>query len=149
MNFDLSEDQELLKALAERFVAGHCDLDRRRLGQASDHGFLPENWALLDELGLIAAPFAPDDGGMGLGANDLATVFEALGRGLAIEPLIENVLVGGCLFAATARAWLCARHGCPRSSAVNAGSRWPMPKRAGAAGGCGLKRAAMPMGKAW
>ena len=111
MNFDLSEDQELLKALAERFVAGHCDLDRRRLGQASDYGFLPENWALMGELGLIAAPFAPDDGGMGLGASDLATVFEALGRGLAIEPLIENVLVGGCLFAATARgalreAWL-------------------------------------------
>ena len=106
MNFDLSEDEELLKALAERFVAGHCDLDRRRLGQASDHGFMPENWALLGELGLIAAPFAPADGGMGLDASGLATVFEAFGRGLAVEPLVENVLVGGCLFAATARGAL-------------------------------------------
>ncbi len=106
MNFDLSEDEELLKALAERFVSDHCDLDRRRAAQASEHGFLPENWALLGELGLIAAPFAPDDGGMGLDSSGLATVFEALGRGLVVEPLIENGLVGGGLFAACARGSL-------------------------------------------
>lgn len=106
MNFDLSEDEELLKALAERFVSGHCDLDRRRAAQASEYGFLPDNWRLLGELGLIAAPFAPDDGGMGLDASGLATVFEALGRGLALEPLIENALVAGGLFAMSARGAL-------------------------------------------
>lgn len=30
VNFDLNEDEEMLKALAERFVDDHYDLDRRR-----------------------------------------------------------------------------------------------------------------------
>ncbi len=102
MNFDLTEDEEMLKALAERFVEDHYDIDRRRAYVASDEGFSTANWALLGELGLIAAPFAEELGGLGLDATAIATVFEALGRGLFVEPLIDNVLVAGRLFAATA-----------------------------------------------
>lgn len=102
MNFDLNEDEEMLKALAERFVEDRYDLDRRRDYLAAEAGFGPENWALLGELGLIAAPFAPDQGGLGIDATGIATIFEALGRGLVVEPLIENVLVAGRIFAATA-----------------------------------------------
>lgn len=102
VNFDLSEDEEMLKALAERFVDDHYDIDRRRAYVATDEGFSRANWNLLGELGLIAAPFPEDAGGMGLDATGIATVFEALGRGLVVEPLIENVLVAGCLFARTA-----------------------------------------------
>ena len=58
MNFDLSEDEEMLKALAERFIHDRYDMDRRRSYLASGHGFSAENWALLGELGLIAAGFA-------------------------------------------------------------------------------------------
>lgn len=106
MNFDLTEDEEMLKALAERFVIDHYDMDRRRAYQAHSGGYSPQNWALLGELGLIAAPFAEEDGGLGLDATAIATVFEALGRGLVVEPLIENVLLAGRLFAATAPAAL-------------------------------------------
>jgi len=106
LNFDLSEDEELLKALAERFVVDHYDIERRRGYQAQANGFSAQNWALLGELGLIAAPFGEDCGGLGLDATGVATVFEALGRGLVVEPLIENVLLAGRLFAATAQAEL-------------------------------------------
>ena len=102
MNFDLSEDEEMLKALAERFVEDRYDLERRRAYQASALGYSSENWALLVELGLVGAPFGLDDGGAGLDATAIAVVFEALGRGLVVEPLIENILVAGRLFAATA-----------------------------------------------
>ncbi|MCW1382745.1 acyl-CoA dehydrogenase family protein [Novosphingobium sp. KCTC 2891] len=102
MNFDLTEDEEMLKALAERFVDDHYDIDRRRAYVATDQGFSPQNWALLGELGLIAAPFAEQHGGLGLDATGIATVFEALGRGLVVEPLIEAVLVAGRTFAAAA-----------------------------------------------
>lgn len=108
MNFDLSEDQELLKALAERFVVNCYDADSRRGHLAQASGFSRENWALLGELGLIAAPFAEEHGGLGLDATAIATVFEALGRGLVVEPLIENVLVAGRLFAACADGQLAA-----------------------------------------
>lgn len=111
MNFDLSEDEEMLKALAERFVVDHYDLDKRRKYQQEPAGFSALNWALLGELGLLAAPFDLASGGMSLDATGIATVFEALGRGLTVEPVIEAILVAGRLFAATApeplaSAWL-------------------------------------------
>lgn len=102
MNFDLTEDEEMLKALAERFVVDQYDIDRRRAYVASDVGFSAENWALLGELGLIAAPFPEEHGGLALDATGIATVFEALGKGLVVEPLIENVMVAARLFAGTA-----------------------------------------------
>lgn len=111
LNFDLSEDEEMLKALAERFIADRYDMERRRRYLAEPAGFAADNWALLGELGLIAALFDEQAGGLGLDATGIATVFEALGHGLVVEPLIENVLLAGRLFAATApadlrEAWL-------------------------------------------
>ena len=102
MNFDLSEDDEMLKALAERFVTDRYDQERRRRYQESEFGFSVENWQLLGELGLIAALFDADEGGLGIGAPGLATIFEALGNGLVVEPLAENAGVAGALFARVA-----------------------------------------------
>ena len=102
MNFDLSEEDEMLKALAERFVADRYDQERRRRYQEAESGFSVENWHLLGELGLIAALFDADDGGLGIDAPALATVFEALGNGLVVEPLIENAAVAGGLLASIA-----------------------------------------------
>jgi alkylation response protein AidB-like acyl-CoA dehydrogenase len=111
VNFDLSEDEEMLKALAERFISDRYDQERRRRYQQEPAGFSPENWKLLGELGLIAALFGAGEGGLGVGVVGQATVFEALGRGLVVEPLIENVAVAGGLFANVApdmlkSAWL-------------------------------------------
>jgi alkylation response protein AidB-like acyl-CoA dehydrogenase len=102
VNFDLSEQEEMIKALAERFVVDTYDLDKRRGYLAEANGFSAKNWQLLAELGLVAAPFAEDMGGLELDATGIATVFEALGRGLTVEPLIENIMLAGRLFAATA-----------------------------------------------
>lgn len=99
MNFDLSEEDEMLKALAERFVADRYDQERRRRYQQSSTGFSDENWRLLCELGLIAALFSAEDGGLGIGDPGLVTVFEALGAGLVVEPLVENAAVPGSLLA--------------------------------------------------
>jgi alkylation response protein AidB-like acyl-CoA dehydrogenase len=102
MNFDLSEDEEMLKALAERFVADRYDLERRRKWQGDVHGFSRANWDLLSELGLIAALLDAEDGGLGVDSVGLAAVFEALGRGLVVEPLIENIAIAGTLLAKVA-----------------------------------------------
>jgi alkylation response protein AidB-like acyl-CoA dehydrogenase len=102
VNFELSEDEEMLKALTERFVTDHYDHDSRRAFLKGPNGFSEENWKLLGELGLIAAPFPSEAGGLGLDATGIATVFEALGRGLVVEPLVENVVLAGRLFALTA-----------------------------------------------
>jgi alkylation response protein AidB-like acyl-CoA dehydrogenase len=111
VNFDLSEDEEMLKALTERFVTNRYDNESRRKFLSEPAGFSAGNWAVLGELGLIAAPLDAEAGGLALDATAIATVFEALGRGLVVEPLVENVMVAARLFAATATpplrdAWL-------------------------------------------
>jgi alkylation response protein AidB-like acyl-CoA dehydrogenase len=102
VNFDLSQDEEMLKALAERFVADRYDGERRRAALSHAAGFCANNWALLGNLGLIAMSFDMDSGGLSASTTDLAVVFEALGRGLVVEPLIEAVLVAGKIFEAHA-----------------------------------------------
>jgi alkylation response protein AidB-like acyl-CoA dehydrogenase len=106
VNFDLSEDELMLKGVAERFVADRYDPENRRAYRAEIFGFSHENWALLGELGLIGAAFSPDSGGMGSSACDLAILFEALGRGMVVEPLIDSVLIAGRLFERVAKGSL-------------------------------------------
>jgi alkylation response protein AidB-like acyl-CoA dehydrogenase len=106
VNFDLSEDELMFKAVAERFVANRYDSDQRRTHQRDPGGFSLANWSLLGELGLISAMFAEADGGLGVGETALAAIFEAFGHGLVIEPLAENLLLAGSLFARTAPATL-------------------------------------------
>ncbi|MEZ5743032.1 MAG: acyl-CoA dehydrogenase family protein [Sphingomonadaceae bacterium] len=102
MNFDLSEDEEMLKALAERFVVDHYDTEKRKAFLGEPNGFSPAMWSLLGELGILAAPFSEESEGLALDATGIATIFEALGKGLTVEPVIENVLLAGKLFEATA-----------------------------------------------
>ena len=71
MNFDLTEEQVLLKNMVERFVEDRYDLDKRRAYQATPVGFSPENWALLAELGLLALTFPSDLGGLDGGPVEL------------------------------------------------------------------------------
>jgi alkylation response protein AidB-like acyl-CoA dehydrogenase len=111
LNFDLREHEEMLKALVERFVNNRYDMDRRRQYLAEANGFSKANWQLLGEIGLLAAPFDAEAGGLDLDATGISTLFEALGRGLVVEPVVENILIAGKLFAATApqglrEAWL-------------------------------------------
>lgn len=102
VNFDLSEDEEMLKALVERFVVDRYDIDRRRAYRAEASGFSSQNWSMLAELGVIPALFDAQDGGLGLDANGIATIFEAVGKGLVVEPLLDSALVAGRLLAACA-----------------------------------------------
>lgn len=106
MNFDLSEDQAMLRALAERFVTDRYDLARRRTCLAEPFGFSAENWRLLGELGLIAAAFGEASGGLGAGPVETIVLHEAMGRGLVVEPLIECAVFAGGLFEAVADAAL-------------------------------------------
>ncbi|WCT80195.1 acyl-CoA dehydrogenase family protein [Novosphingobium humi] len=108
MNFDLSEEETMLEALADRFAAERYDIERRRTYQAQPYGFSQENWDMLGEFGLMAAPVAPEHGGLGLTAGAMVTLFMALGRGLVVEPLCESVLVGSRLLLAGADESLAA-----------------------------------------
>ncbi|MFD2783702.1 acyl-CoA dehydrogenase family protein [Novosphingobium pokkalii] len=143
MNFELSEEETMLAALADRFVADRYDIERRRTYQAEATGFSSENWALLAECGLMAAPLDEADGGMNLEPGAIVALFSALGRGLVVEPLAESVLVGARLLLAGAGK-TSPRSGVKDWRAGRGAWPWPMPSRRSAATRPGSKRAASP-----
>lgn len=97
MNFDLNDEQMMLRDLVERFVADHYDSVRRLAYVARPGGFATENWTMLAETGLLGLPLSERAGGLGGGAVERITMAEALGRGLAVEPVLPVILLGAAL----------------------------------------------------
>ena len=100
MNFEHTEDRRMLADSLNRFIAEQYAFDARDRIAKSAHGFSKEIFQQFAELGVIGALFGEADGGFGGGGFDIAVVFEALGRGLVIEPLLGAVMVGEALCAA-------------------------------------------------
>jgi pimeloyl-CoA dehydrogenase small subunit len=95
MDFDLSDEQRLLKDSIDRLMAAEYGFDKRKVYAASPEGSSGDLWAKYAELGLLALPFAEADGGIGGGATEIMIVMEALGRALTLEPYLATVVLGG------------------------------------------------------
>ncbi len=100
MQFALTQEHSLLKDAIDKFVRDHYGDNQRRLYRSEPRGYSPDNWRTLAEMGILSLPFVAEDGGLGGGPRELMVVLEALGRGFAVEPLIEEVLLGGGALAA-------------------------------------------------
>jgi pimeloyl-CoA dehydrogenase small subunit len=95
MDFELSEEQRLLRDSVERLLADRYDFEARKRFARQAGGFSAELWRRYAELGLLALPFAESDGGFGGGCVETMIVMEALGRALALEPYLATVVLGG------------------------------------------------------
>lgn len=95
MDFDLSEEQRLLKDSVERLVADKYDFESRKRYGAEPKGYSDALWSQYAELGILGLPFSEEDGGFGGGAVDTMIVMEALGRALVVEPYLATVVLGG------------------------------------------------------
>lgn len=103
MNFDLTEERQMLQDSLRRFLRDNQDGLRAstRLGDTENAlGFDAGIWGKLAELGVIGALFSEEDGGFAGAGFDLTTVFEELGRAGAVEPLLDTAILGGGLIAA-------------------------------------------------
>jgi len=97
MNFNLSEEQNMLKDSISRFVQNQYDFETRRKIVDSEEGFSRDNWKTFAELGWLSIPFTEDQGGFGGNVLDTMTVMEEMGKGLVAEPFIATVLLFGGL----------------------------------------------------
>jgi pimeloyl-CoA dehydrogenase small subunit len=95
MDFDLTEEQRLLRDSVERLLADHYGFDKRRSYLAEPQGWSRGLWAQYAELGLLGLPFPEDYGGFGGGPIEVMLVMEAFGRVLALEPYLATVVLGG------------------------------------------------------
>jgi alkylation response protein AidB-like acyl-CoA dehydrogenase len=99
MNFDLSEEQQLLADSLRRYLANEYSLDARAKIVDSATGWSEAVWAAFAEMGLLGVPFSEEHGGFGGTAVDVMLVMEALGEGLVVEPYWVNVGLAGRLIA--------------------------------------------------
>jgi pimeloyl-CoA dehydrogenase small subunit len=98
MDFEFSDEQRLLKDSVDRLIGpAYDDLGARKRTQAEPHGYSATLWAKYAELGVLALPFSEEDGGFGGGTVETMIVMEAIGRGLALEPFMATVILGGNL----------------------------------------------------
>ena len=93
MDFDLSEEQQLLKDSAQRFVAERCAFaDWQRWRQA---GRWPGEvlWPQFAQMGWLALSLSVADGGFDAGPIETGLLMEALGRGLVAEPYLQTAVL--------------------------------------------------------
>src|SRR5262245_30942561 len=95
MDFDLSEEQRLLKESVDGLLSDAYDFDSRKKYMAEKGGWSKAIWGRLAEQGLLGLPFAEADGGFGAGAVETMIVMEALGRALVVEPYLATVVIAG------------------------------------------------------
>jgi pimeloyl-CoA dehydrogenase small subunit len=95
MDFDLSEEQRLLRDSVERLLVDHYGFDKRRSYLAEPAGWSRGLWAQYAELGLLGLSFPEDYGGFGGGPIEVMLVMEAFGRVLALEPYLATVVLSG------------------------------------------------------
>ena len=95
MDFDLSEEQRLLKESVDGLLNASYDFDSRKKYRAEKGGWSKAVWGKLAEQGLLGLPFAEDDGGFGAGAVETMIVMEALGKALLLEPYLATVVISG------------------------------------------------------
>jgi pimeloyl-CoA dehydrogenase small subunit len=95
MDFELSEEQRLLRDSVERLLADHYGFDKRKAYLAEPEGWSRALWSQYAELGLLGLPFVEEYGGFGGGPIEVMLVMEAFGRVLALEPYLATVVLGG------------------------------------------------------
>jgi pimeloyl-CoA dehydrogenase small subunit len=95
MDFELTDEQRLLRESVERLMADRYDFAARKGFVQEPGGFSADMWRQYAELGLLGLPFAEADGGLGGGAVETMIVMEAFGRALALEPYLATIVLGG------------------------------------------------------
>jgi pimeloyl-CoA dehydrogenase small subunit len=100
MDFDLTDEQRLLRDSVERLLADRYGFEARTRHAASPEGWSREMWSAYAELGLLGLPFPERFGGFGGGPVETMIAMEAMGGALVLEPYFATVVLCGGLLRA-------------------------------------------------
>ena len=92
MDFDISDEQELLQDTVRQYLQNECPLTKVREIFDSDEGYDEAVWKGMVDIGLGGIYTPEEHGGAGLEMLDLALVSEVVGEGAAPGPLINHAL---------------------------------------------------------
>ncbi len=101
MDFTYDDEQLALREAVRGLLATtYADHEARRRTVAEAPGFDRALWGRLGDMGVLGLPFAEEHGGVGAGPVEIGIVCQELGRVLAPEPYLANVVHAGGLVAA-------------------------------------------------
>lgn len=96
MNFDLSEEQQMLSDTARDVLGRSYDTESRNKAVDSELGWSREVWQQLAEIGILGLGFDPEESG----PIEVMAVMTEIGRRLAPEPVAAAALIPGAVIAA-------------------------------------------------
>ncbi len=91
MNFDFSEEQEMLRDQARRFLTEKSSAQHVRNILEGEQSYDADLWKGIGELGWLGTAVPEEYGGIGLSHVDLCVIAEELGRALAPVPFSSSV----------------------------------------------------------
>ena len=94
MNFDLTDEQNVVKDLAAQIFAGHATVERVKEIERSHEGHDVALWAELAKANLLGLCLPDDVGGSGYGLVELCLLLEQQGRCVAPVPLWATIVLG-------------------------------------------------------
>jgi alkylation response protein AidB-like acyl-CoA dehydrogenase len=100
MNFDLAEDQVLLRDSVARLMAAEYGFEARRAHMGGPRGWSEAMWSRYAALGLQGLLVPVGHGGYGGGGVELMQVMQELGRALAMEPFLHGAVLPAAAIAA-------------------------------------------------
>jgi len=95
MDIGFTEEQELLRDTARRFLESECTTQFVRQRMAEPAAITDEFWQKLAEQGWLGIIYPEEEGGSGLGLVDLVVLMEEMGRAVMSGPFLSTVLLGG------------------------------------------------------
>lgn len=96
MNFELSDDQSMLRDSVRRWIDSEYDFEHRQQ-LLREGGFSRKHWQDFADMGWLGVGLPETHGGLGGGLVDAAIVLEELGRGLVVEPYLASALLPALL----------------------------------------------------
>jgi len=95
MNYDLNQDQQILKDAAHSFLQKECPSTFVRQMIADEKGYTPGMWKKMADLGWMGILFPEEYGGYGGSYLDMAVVLYETGYACLPGPFFSSVVMGG------------------------------------------------------
>jgi len=95
MDIGFTEEQELLRTSARRFLENECPSAFVRQRMAEPAAMTEDFWQKLAEQGWFGILYPEAQGGSGLGLVDMTVLMEEMGRAVMPGPFFSTVLLGG------------------------------------------------------
>ena len=94
MNVQLSDEQRMLQDSAAKFCQNEINSEKVRALADAPAGITNDLWQKIAEQGWLGIMVPEEDGGLGLGVQELGVVCEELGRAIVPGPFLSTALAG-------------------------------------------------------